>query len=203
MATSLLLALALTPVTTDLTFVRHGETLANATGKYNSKTIDTFSPKGEQQVKALTQKLLKEKRYDVILVSPSPRALKTIAPYLKSTNQQAYIWPLLYECCTQKRPSDAHPTRFTYGSSFKAPSTIATLFQIGRYETKLPSAPDYNAGLAQIDETLKVFRLKYAGKRVLIVGHSGHGGQFLKGLTGKFIRLENATPMHFVLTAKR
>ncbi len=194
MVGSLLIALAV-PVTTDLTFVRHAETQANATGKYNSKTLNAFSAKGEGQVKALTAQLLKEKPYDVIVVSPSARALKTIAPYLKASHRQAYVWPLLYECCTMKRPVGAHATKFTYGAQFEVPSLLTPFFQIGRYETKLPNAPDYNSGLAQVEETVKVFRQKCAGKRVLVVGHSGHGGQFLKALTGKSIKVENATPI--------
>lgn len=196
MAIPLLLALSMV-TTTDLTFVRHGETIANATGKYNSKTIDTFSKKGEAQVKALTQKLLKEKPYDIILVSPSPRALKTIAPYLKEIHRQALVWPLLYECCTSKRPANAHATKFTYSKQqVDVPSLIAPQFRIGRYDIYLPNSPDYNAGLAQVSASVAFFKKTYAGKRVLIVGHSGHGGQFLHAFTGKYIRLENASPVH-------
>lgn len=195
MVGSLLATLVLAPAQTDLVFVRHAETLANATGKYNSKTIDTFSPKGESQVKALLPVLLKEKKFDVILVSPSPRALKTVAPYLRDSHQRAYVWPLLYECCTSKRPKDAHATSFTYGGQINVPSVLTPYFQIGRYETKLPVAKDYNAGLAQVAECVKVFKQKYAGKRVLIVGHSGHGGQFLKAFTGKAFHVQNATPI--------
>lgn len=200
MALHLLCALILAPATTDLTFVRHGETVANATGKYNSKTIDTFSTKGEAQVKALTQKLLKEKTYDVIVVSPSPRALRTIAPYLRATSQRAMVWPLLYECCTSKRPAKAHATKFTFSKNqVNVPSMIAPQFRIDRYDIYLPNSPDYNAGLAQVEETVKVFKKKYAGKRILVVGHSGHGGQFLKILTGKSFHVENAKLMQFKL----
>ncbi len=196
MALPLLCALALGVGTTDLTFVRHSETVANATGKYNSKTIDTFSVKGEQLITQLTPKLMKEKRWDIILVSPSPRALKTIAPYLKATNQRAVVWPLLYECCTGKRPKDAHPTKFSWGSDIKIPAMIKPLFQISKDSYRLPVSPDYNAGLAQVQATVVEFKKKYLGKRVLVVGHSGHGGQFLKAFTGKSIHVENAKPIH-------
>ena len=93
----------------DLVFVRHAETVANATGQYSSSTIDRFSSLGESEVKTLTTKLEKEPFFDRIFVSPSPRALRTIAPYLRATHQRATIWPLLYECCTGHRPADAHP----------------------------------------------------------------------------------------------
>lgn len=194
---SALFCLASLATKTDLTFVRHGETIANATGKYNSKTIDTFSARGEKQVAALTQILLKQRPYDVIVVSPSPRALKTIAPYLRASNRQAMVWPLLYECCTSKRPADAHATKFTFSKNqVNVPSLIAPQFLIDRFNIYLPSSPDYNAGLAQVQATVAAFKKKYAGKRILVVGHSGHGGQFLKALTGKSYQVLNASPIH-------
>ena len=181
--------------TTDLTFVRHGETLANATGKYNSHTIDTFSKKGQAQVERLTKDLLAQKPYDIILVSPSPRALNTIAPYLKARNKQAIVWPLLYECCTERRPADAHATTFKFGVRIAIPSAIAPQFRLVTGEDKYPAPKDYNEGLAQVNASITEFKRKYRGKRILIVGHSGHGGQFLRILTGKPTRLQNASPV--------
>ncbi len=180
---------------TDFTFVRHGETIANATGKYNSQTIDTFSKKGQEQVNRLTQDLMTETQYDVILVSPSPRALYTIAPYLKAKGKKAIVWPLLYECCTMKRPADAHATTFKFGFKIAVPGPIAAQFTVKASENRYPMPSDYNEGLAQVNASVAEFRKKYAGKRVLIVGHSGHGGQFIKALTGKTMRVDNASPI--------
>jgi broad specificity phosphatase PhoE len=179
---------------TDLTFVRHGETIANATGKYNGHTIDTFSQKGVGQIARLTRDLMVEKPYDVILVSPSPRALHTIAPYLKAKGKQALVWPLLYECCTEKRPVGAHATSFKFGVQIAVPGPISAQFQL-QPASKYPTPKGYNEGLAQVAASVTEFRKKYLGKRILIVGHSGAGGQFIKALTGKAIRLENASPV--------
>jgi broad specificity phosphatase PhoE len=176
---------------TDLTFVRHGETVANATGHYNARTLNEFSSKGAAGVAAVTKQLLSQPRFDVILVSPSPRALKTIAPYLRATHSRAIIWPLAYECCTGKKPKDAHPTEFKWGSALSIPNDIANLFIVEKGAGRLPSSPDYNSGLAQVDASLGEFKARFLGKRVLIVGHSGHGGQFLHSLTGKWRRVEN------------
>ena len=184
---------------TDLTFVRHGETVANATGKYNSHTIDTFSKKGQAQVDRLTKDLLAEKPFDIILVSPSPRALNTIAPYLKARRKQAIVWPLLYECCTEKRPENAHATSFKFGLKIAVPGAIAAQFTFLTGENKYPAPTDYNEGLSQVNASVAEFHKKFAGKRVLIVGHSGHGGQFLRSLTGKAIRLQNAKPVNYRL----
>ena len=181
--------------TTDLTFVRHGETIANATGVYNSHTIDTFSKKGQAQVDRLTKDLLVEQPYDVILVSPSPRALHTIAPYLKAKGVKATVWPLLYECCTMKRPANAHATSFKYGLNIAVPTAIVDQFTIRTTEKAYPAPKDFNEGLAQVTASVAEFKKRYAGKRILIVGHSAHGGQFLKALTGKSIQLRNASPV--------
>ena len=176
---------------TDLTFVRHGETVANATGHYNGKTLNEFSAKGAAGVSAITRELLSQPRFEAILVSPSPRALKTIAPYLRASHSKALVWPLAYECCTGKRPKDAHPTSFKWGSAVSIPKDMAGLFFVEAGHDRLPSSPDYNSGLAQVDASLAEFRARFGGKRVLIVGHSGHGGQFLHALTGKWRRVEN------------
>jgi len=182
----------------DIVFVRHGETVANATGRYNSRTLNAFSEKGEAEVEALTRKLLSEPRFDRILVSPSPRALRTIAPYLKAVHQQATIWPLLYECCTGRRPKNAAPTKFSYGETIRVPNDIASLFIVDPKSNRVPVAPDYNSGLAQVEASIAEFRAKYATGRVLLVGHSGHGGHFIHALTGKWKKLDNAKEVEVV-----
>lgn len=176
---------------TDLVFVRHGETFANATGRYNSKTLNEFSDKGKSEVEALTGRLLRQPKFDRILVSPSPRALRTIAPYLKATHQKATVWPLLYECCTGHRPKNAAATHFSFGATIRIASDIAMLFTVEPGHDRYPNSPDYNSGLAQVEASLAEYKLRFAGGRVLMVGHSGHGGQFLHALTGRWRKIEN------------
>jgi broad specificity phosphatase PhoE len=185
---SLLLVLARP---TDLVFVRHGETVANATGHYSSRTLNVFSPKGQAGVDALTKRLLAAPPFDRILVSPSPRALRTIAPYLRAAHRKATIWPLLYECCTGRRPKHAAPTRFSFGEKIRPPKDIADLFVVLPGQDRVPVASDYDSGLAQVEASLAEFRSRYLGGRVLLVGHSGHGGQLLHGLTGGWRKLAN------------
>lgn len=180
---------------TDLTFVRHAETVANATGRYNGRTLNTLSAEGGLQVAALTDRLLKERRWDMILVSPAPRAMRTIAPYLQKTHQKAQIWPLLYECCTE-RPRQKAAAKFSYGSRIEVPADLAPLFEIKPGSDRYPAPRNYGEGLAQVQAALSEFRSKYAGRRILLVGHSAHGGLFLKGLDGKARRVENAKEIH-------
>jgi broad specificity phosphatase PhoE len=184
-----LLALAVV-APTDLTFVRHGETVANATGRYNSRTLNTFSDLGNKQVAALTGRLTKEPKWDLILVSPSPRALRTIAPYLARTGQKATVWPLLYECCTE-RPRQKEAKSFNYGAAITVPADVAKYFVIPS-GSKFPAPRNYGEGLAQVSAGIREFNAKYAGRRIMLVGHSAHGGQFLKRLTGKAYHVKNA-----------
>ena len=57
---------------------------------------DVFTPAGEKQVVAATEKL-KAYSFDFIASSPLWRARNTIMPYLKVTNRRAEIWPELRE----------------------------------------------------------------------------------------------------------
>ncbi len=182
---------------TEITFVRHAETMANATGRYTAKNLNAFSEKGKAQVASITQILLKEPRFDRILVSPSPRALRTIAPYLKSSGQRAIVWPLLYECCTGHRPKGAHATSFKFGPKVDIPSDLRGLFIVEPGHDRFPDSPNYNAGLAQVAACVKELGERYSSGRVLILGHSAHGGQFIHSLTGKWIEVKNAKEIQF------
>ncbi len=187
------------PAATTLTFARHAETMANASGHYNSRTLNSFSDLGKREVAALVTKL--PARFDRILVSPSPRALYTIAPYLRSTNQRALLWPLLYECCTGRRPHGAHPTPFKFGELIQIPADLKGLFILLKGEDRLPVAPTYDEGLAQVDQAVREFRARFAGGAVLIVGHSGEGGHMIHELTGRWIKLDNAEPIRLTLSS--
>jgi probable phosphoglycerate mutase len=182
-----------------VTYVRHGETLANATGRYSARTMDAFSPKGQAEVAVLTRDLESEPKFDEILVSPAPRTLRTIAPYLKATGQRATVWPLLYECCTGHRPAGAHATRFLVAGTVQIPKDLVGLFRLIPGQNRFPNSPSYNAGLAQVGAAVSQFRQQFQALRVLIVGHSGMGGQFLHTLTGRWIKLDNARPVSFTL----
>jgi broad specificity phosphatase PhoE len=194
----------------ELDFVRHGESLANATGKYNSRTIDTFSERGEKEVSALTKEL-NGQRFDAIVVSPSPRALKTIAPFLRAHGLRAEIWPELYECCdaNTKKIKGLTSPQIRFGAKIKLPADLAPLFALVPNHDRFILAPSYDDGLRQIE--LAADRLKRTfggtGKRVLVVGHSLHGGRMIELLEGKpmtgRVRPENARVMRFTESGSR
>lgn len=193
---SLLVACAVLP--RHLTFIRHSETVANATGKYNSRTLNTFSEHGQKLIDQLTADLMKQPRPDAIFVSPSPRALRTIAPYLRLSHQRATVWPLLYECCTE-RPKKPAARSFSYGAKIEIPADVRDLFVVLPGQNRLPAPRDYGEGLAQVNATVEAFRRDFRQGRVMLVGHSAHGGLFLKALTGRAIQVKNAKPIELDL----
>jgi broad specificity phosphatase PhoE len=185
-----------------ITFVRHAETVANATGSYNSRTINAFSARGIQQTGKLT-KQLNEALYDHILVSPSPRALKTLAPFLSQTGQVAEVWPELYECCHQP-PSWKNlssPLQVRFGSKIKWPEPFDGLFAHRPGGERYIHATTYAQGLNQIKLAYKMILREFSGsgKHVLIVGHSIQGGKMIALLTkAKVIPVENAKPIRLI-----
>jgi broad specificity phosphatase PhoE len=189
----------------EVVFVRHGETVANATGHYNSRTIDTFSAKGEKEVADLTRQL-NSMRFDAIVVSPSPRALRTIAPYLRAhPGVRAEVWPELYECCdaNTKKIKGLTSSQARYGGVVKLPADIASFFTLAPSNNRFIQAPSYEDGLRQIRLAVDHLRRSFGGtgKTVLVVGHSLHGGRMIELLEGKpmvgRVRPENARIMRF------
>lgn len=85
------------------------------------------------------------------------------------------------------------------GGKISVPPDLAPLFLIERGEDRFPNSPDYNSGLAQSAASVREFRRRFSGGRVLVVGHSGHGGQFLYALVGKRLKVDNAKEMRFRL----
>lgn len=198
---SLLCALTFQPAT--ITFVRHSETVANATGRYNMRTLNAFSDRGIAQTSKLTVRL-GGASFDEVLVSPSPRALKTIAPWLSRNNTQAEVWPELLECCHQKgaaRQKPATPS-VVFGPKISWPDPLDGLFRYRQGGERLISAPTYQDGLRQIRLAYDRLVREYSGtgKHVLVVGHSIQGGKMIALLTGKQIALQNAKPVKLVET---
>lgn len=184
---------------TSVTFVRHAETVANATGRYNGKTLNVLSAKGRAQAEAVVGPLQRLGHFDVILVSPSERVLTTFAPYLRATRQRATIWPLLYECCTGRPSPRPAPGPLKYGAKITIPTAFSSLYRIEPGHDRYPVAPDYARGLVQVDASVREFRARYLGRKVLLLGHSGHGGHFIHALTGKWRKVENAGIIRFTL----
>ena len=177
-------------------FVRHGETVANATGKYSDATLNVLTTKGQSQADALVTKL--PPRFDAIYVSPAGRCILTIGPYLKATRQKATIWPELLECCQQRgaaRKLPAGPLR--YGPKITVPPEYRAYFIIEPGHDRLIDSPNYQAGLRQIRMAADRIRKLPAGQKSLFVSHSIAGARLFEALTGQpnRIKVDNASPI--------
>lgn len=193
------------PATTlDVYFVRHGETEANATGKYNSRTINALSAKGETEI-LQSAKLLNLVHLDQAIVSPSLRCELTAAPILRDHNLTATIWPELNECCTEHGAARNIPPTgpVRYSGPVTLPKGMENLFKIRPDGTRMVAFGNYQDGINQVKLLLQVFHAKFDSYRgsVLVVGHSANGARFMEGLLGRPLRgaiqVGNACVVHF------
>lgn len=177
-------------------FVRHGETIANATGKYSNSTLNVLTEKGQSQANALVKKL--PPRFDAIYVSPAGRCILTIGPYLKATNQRATIWPELLECCQQRGSARKIPAGpLQYGPKITIPPEWRAYFVIEPGNDRLINSPNYQSGLRQIRMAADRIRGLKLGQRNLFVSHSIAGARLFEDLSGQpnRIKVDNASPI--------
>src|SRR5712664_921489 len=103
--------------------------------------------------------------FDTIVVNPSPRALRTIAPYLRAHRLKAEIWPELYECCDNntKKITGLSSPRVRYGSTVKVPPDLTGLFTLSPANSRFILAPRYDDGLRQIGLAADHLRREFGG----------------------------------------
>ena len=186
----------------DIIFVRHAETIANATGRYATSTMNTFTAKGSRQRDDLVGKLLPMKPVRVVC-SPIERCRMTITPYLKKAGLKAEIWPELAECCWQKdRGAAANPNSLHRAEAISLSDEEIALFGFSKPEDRRRwDINTYRQGLGMIG--ILEARLKREAQRtkgpLLVIGHSIAGSLLLGKLTGRDrsspIEVDNASPI--------
>lgn len=170
----------------DVYFVRHAETVGNATGLYTEQNQRAFTEKGKGQIADLTIFLAKYK-FDFICVSPKLRTLKTILPYLKKHNLTAEVWPEISECSSQKERYAAPEAKLIKGDMIVLSDDMKKYFRFGE--------PDMNYFYKDGNYADAILRLRKArdliierfgnsGKCILVVGHSMAGGRMMEILMG-------------------
>ncbi len=165
-------------------FVRHAETIANATGQKDEISGRTFTEAGQQQIQDLTEQL-SHLKIDQVLVSPVERTRLTILPYLKMTIKSAEIWPELEEWIMESQvkmglePMDGPEIQIEKENQdyFHFRDKNATR----RYYTK-----DYEGGLEQVQKVADFIRKRFGNtdQTILIVGHKDSGARILESLLG-------------------
>lgn len=186
-------------------YVRHAEYGGNVVDQWKDKPKDQwpvyvgrgdmFTPKGKEQVEALTKKLLKNDHFDFIAVSPAWRTRNTIAPYLKAAGLKAEIWPELQEfnsLAHQHDPNLPPPSKNIFNAG--APVTLSsedqglfTLREDHPKEFKISKDPLQAAAdrRAVVDRDIEMIRKRFGGsdKSILLVGHGNSGRILAEELT--------------------
>jgi len=189
---------------TEIYFVRHGETVGNATHQHTHENDRTFSDKGERQVTELTKKL-DGLNFDHIIVSPKYRTLNTIFPYLKKHALKAEIWPELQECCWQSKTSRLSSFNLQRGQTIRLESSMERYFMFPDDNARRRFAvKNYGDGLLQMFKAIQLIRKRFAGsgKRILIVSHYHIGSRLIETLQslepeGRY-KLSNAKISHLI-----
>ncbi len=185
-------------------YVRHAEYGGNVVDQWKDKPKDQwpayvgrgdmFTPKGRDQVQALTEKLLKNNHFDFIAVSPAWRTKNTIAPYLKQAGLKAQIWPELLEFSTlahQQDPNQPWPSADLFlGEPLSLSSEDQGLFTPREgnpngfkiSKDPLQAAADRRA---VVDKVITLILLRFGGtdKSILLVGHGNSGRILAEELT--------------------
>lgn len=173
----------------EIYFVRHGETVANATGRYNGSTLNKLSDAGERQARAVAQ-LLAKVHFDAAVVSPSLRAELTAAPTLRTHHLVATIWPEFNECCTEHGAARKKPASkdLPLGAAINVPRQVADVAKLARAEDRLYAPANYADGLKMVAASATHVRFVLRNPdihRLLIVGHSAQGSRFLDSMLGR------------------
>lgn len=191
-------------------FIRHAETVANASGQQGGggplEDHDTLTQLGEKQVEELKNFLVEENiKPDLVVVSPSLRTQKTIEPFLKALNIKAEIWVELNECCGDEPSGEPLPTERPAPRWKVKVEPKSENFTLPSEEDKYYWWPQsFEEGLFMVMTAQKrlLQRFNQSGKSVIVVGHAVNGGLFLGLLRGyDMINTKPERPVYLINTA--
>jgi len=155
-----------------LIIVRHAQSQGNATGDYSSLTADSLSPRGEEQARALAERLT-VLEIDRVVVSPRLRALQTIAPYLRAAGRRGEIWPETAEACWHGEREEASGSWRSGPSS--VPDELAPHFFYRDGNPVEPAHPEsFGEGLARVHETVRLLQPLGGRDVTLLMVTHGH-----------------------------
>ena len=196
-------------------YLRHAEYGGNVVYQWKDKPKsewpayvgrgDMFTPKGKEQVQALTQKLLKNYHFDFIAVSPTWRTKNTIAPYLKAAGMKAEVWPELLEFNDlhhQHDPNQPPPSADLFSGEpltlSKEDQGLFTLREGNPPGFKISKEPLQAASdrRAVVDRIIELVRQRFDNqdKSILLVGHGNSGRILAEELTHEKQAFEKEPP---------
>ncbi|WP_162051257.1 phosphoglycerate mutase family protein [Lentimonas sp. CC4] len=187
-------------------YIRHAEGGHNVRKAWEAKGIpqsewpayvgnpDMFTPKGNQEVLAATEKL-KAYKFDFIASSPLWRARNTILPYMEITGSKGEVWPELREgtgmkAILSKDIPDVQEDILNKGEPILLPEREKLFFKLREGATnnygKYPRGSDDNVKVAYMKHAslhaIDVIKRRFGGseKSILLAGHNSAGVSLLK-----------------------
>jgi len=157
----------------NVTILRHGQTVGNATGDYSTAANDVLSEYGYEQAERLVEGL-DGYEFDMIYCSPLERAMKTIAPYLRENGRSAEVWPELAEACWQADHTTPIPERSESARPITIEPELGGLFTHLESHTTLPFDDEvFQEGFARIDGAYERLLALHSDTedRILVVAH--------------------------------
>ena len=171
----------------NLYFLRHAESVANTKLKDQFARGDQLSPHGRKQAEAVVSTLV-QNVYHKIFVSPSVRALQTIAPYLIHTKRIATILPACAEIPSRPKILKNIFSRDKRPKAFKIPEVYQDLFAPDPRFTAVPMRAE---SLIDVNERLTLFERYIVGTygstatSLLLVSHGRFGRELIQRLLGR------------------
>ncbi len=160
-------------------FEAHGTTFDNEAHLASGHNDIALSPLGIQQSKEMGERY-KDDHFDAIFCSDLERAYKSAE--IGFGNK----WPIV---------KDARLRECNYGDLTQKPSEIVDAEKPKRINTPFPGGESYTQTTARMKNFLDEIKTKYAGKRIMIIGH--RATQFgLENLING-VPLEKLTATHF------
>jgi broad specificity phosphatase PhoE len=141
-------------------FVRHGQTDWNKNGKIMGRTDISLNEDGRRQAKEMRDKL-KSMEFDVILTSP-----------LKRTKETAEIIAEYQKNATIIEAKELVERDF---GDYEGKINDGNYFGLWKYGEKIEKGENFDDMQARLNPFLDKIGEKYAGKKVLLVGHGGLG----------------------------
>ncbi|MCL2586764.1 MAG: histidine phosphatase family protein [Firmicutes bacterium] len=147
-------------------FVRHGETVFNATGKWNGFVDTTLTAKGAKQAVDLGRKI-KDVKFDLVMCSPALRARQTCEMILASRPYE-----LRPQVITDSRIMEWYSGDY---EGYEWDKRFCDDFFGKRELYDFSSVESFKNVKERIHGFLDELRTKYKNKSILIVAHGGIG----------------------------
>jgi broad specificity phosphatase PhoE len=159
----------------EITFVRHAESVANLTDRWQGQSNSPLSERGREQAAALGRRLSKEK-FDLVLVSDLDRTMETAAAIGHPIDEKVPEWrEVSVGAWEGLRPREVEA---------KFPDQVKALAE-GSLDTKIGGAESWNDLAARADAAFaRIVARAGANDRVLVVSHGGIISNFLAGVLG-------------------